>query len=91
MNFEKRSIEKWKMKFVIAIMKLQKPVLKFKNKKIKIKYGVCFGTKECEECNCKGDTSKCDFYSEKRKQQTKTEKTITKAEAEKILGCRIEG
>ena len=59
--------------------------------KTKIKYGVCFGTKECEECSCKGDTSKCNFYPEKRKQQTETEKTITKAEAEKILGCRIEG
>ena len=70
---------------------ITKTSFKIQEQKIKIKYSVCFGTKECEECNCNGDTSKCDFYSEKRKQQTETEKTITKAEAEKILGCRIEG
>lgn len=24
--------------------------------------GVCYGTKECEECSCGGDRLKCDFY-----------------------------
>lgn len=27
-----------------------------------VSYGFCLGTKECEECNCEGDKSKCDFY-----------------------------
>ena len=30
------------------------------------KYGVCLGTKECEECNCEGNEWNCDFYPEKR-------------------------
>lgn len=30
-------------------------------------YGVCFGTKTRERCDCDGDTSRCDFYPEKRK------------------------
>ena len=29
-------------------------------------YGLCWGTKECDRCSCGGDTSKCDFYPEKR-------------------------
>ena len=32
----------------------------------------CWGTKECEECTCGGDTSKCDFYPEKRKEKKMT-------------------
>ena len=24
--------------------------------------GVCFGTKECEKCNCEGNRKNCDFY-----------------------------
>ena len=31
---------------------------------------LCYGTKEMEECSCGGDTSKCDFYPEKRNQKT---------------------
>ena len=27
-----------------------------------VSYGFCLGTKECEECSCEGDKSKCDFY-----------------------------
>lgn len=34
-------------------------------------YGVCYGTKECNQCYCGGDTDKCDFYPEKRKAATK--------------------
>ena len=29
---------------------------------------ICNGTKECEECSCNGDESKCNFYPEKRKE-----------------------
>lgn len=32
------------------------------------KEGECLGTKEIEYCTCGGDTSKCDFYAEKRKE-----------------------
>lgn len=31
------------------------------------KYAVCWGTKECEECSCGGDKTKCSFYPEVRK------------------------
>ena len=34
----------------------------------------CYGTKECEYCNCGGDESKCDFYPEKRKENKNTMK-----------------
>ena len=33
---------------------------------------LCYGTKEMEECSCGGDTSKCDFYPEKRKAKDQT-------------------
>jgi len=29
--------------------------------------GICFGTKDREQCFCRGSESECDFYSEKRK------------------------
>lgn len=29
--------------------------------------GVCWGTKECEECSCGGDRTQCNFYPEVRK------------------------
>ena len=32
-----------------------------------IEVGVCWGTKECDECNCGGDMRKCDFYPDVRK------------------------
>ena len=38
---------------------------------------VCYGTKECEECSCGGDKSKCDFYDYIRKQADQ-EKLSTK-------------
>ena len=28
--------------------------------------GVCWGTKECDECSCGGDEAKCDFYPPKK-------------------------
>lgn len=30
---------------------------------------ICYGTKECEEYTCDGDTTKCNFYPEKRKEK----------------------
>ena len=38
--------------------------------------GTCWGTRECEECSCNGDESKCNFYPEKRKEK----KTMNTAE-----------
>ena len=32
-----------------------------------IEVGVCWGTRECDECDCAGDRTKCDFYPEVRK------------------------
>lgn len=29
---------------------------------------ICKGTKECKNCSCNGDVTKCDFYPEKRKE-----------------------
>ena len=33
--------------------------------------GVCWGTKETDECRCGGDETKCDFYPEVRKKAKK--------------------
>ena len=33
--------------------------------------GVCWGTRECEECSCGGDENKCNFYPEVRKRGRK--------------------
>ena len=38
-----------------------------------IEIGVCWGTKECDECRCGGDESKCDFYPEVRAKADKTQ------------------
>lgn len=32
-----------------------------------VEVGVCWGTKETDECNCGGDRTQCDFYPEVRK------------------------
>lgn len=47
--------------------------------------GVCYGTKEREYCQCNGDTSKCDFYHEKRK-DNKPMKTLEMMNAAKENG-----
>lgn len=39
--------------------------------------GVCWGTKERDECSCGGDRAKCDFYPEYR-EQSKTEKRVAR-------------
>lgn len=31
-----------------------------------VEIGVCWGIKECDECSCGGDRTKCDFYPEVR-------------------------
>ena len=36
-----------------------------------VEVGVCWGTKECEECSCGGNETKCDFYPEVRKKGRK--------------------
>ena len=41
-----------------------------------ITVGVCWGTKEMEECSCDGDKSKCNFYPELRAEATKQSKKI---------------
>lgn len=33
--------------------------------------GVCYGTKECERCSCKGNRLDCDFYPEVREKAQK--------------------
>lgn len=36
--------------------------------------GECWGTKEKDLCNCKGDKTKCDFYSDIRKKAMKEQR-----------------
>lgn len=38
-----------------------------------ITIGVCHGTKECDECLCGGDRTKCDFYPEVKLKAQKEE------------------
>ena len=35
-------------------------------------YGVCYGTKNAEQCYCEGDTSKCDFFDHIKKRGCQT-------------------
>lgn len=39
-----------------------------------IEVGVCWGTKETDECNCDGDMTQCDFYPEVRKKGIREQK-----------------
>ena len=41
-----------------------------------IKVGVCWGTKEREECSCGGDKTQCDFYPEVRKKEVQEEDSL---------------
>ena len=36
-----------------------------------IEVGVCWGTREADECNCGGDETKCDFYPNVREKAKK--------------------
>ena len=40
------------------------------------KNGRCLGTKEVEVCRCKGNTSMCDFYPQKRNNKAETTEDI---------------
>lgn len=40
------------------------------NPSIEESYGVCYGTRECDECSCGGDPAKCDFYPDTREKHT---------------------
>ena len=42
------------------------------------RHGRCLGTKEVEVCSCKGNTSMCDFYPQKRNNKTETAEDIMK-------------
>lgn len=47
-----------------------------------IEVGVCWGTKETDECNCGGDETQCDFYPEvraKAKKELKKQKETNAA------------
>lgn len=39
-----------------------------------VEVGICWGTKECDECECGGDETKCDFYSEVREKAIREQK-----------------
>lgn len=54
----------------------------------KRKIGKCWGTKECEECFCKGDRSKCDFYSDLSFIRPKAEE-VSKGETPKTLKQKL--
>lgn len=45
---------------------------------INITVGVCYGTRERDECTCGGDRSKCNFYPKIREKERKehTDETI---------------
>jgi hypothetical protein len=36
-----------------------------------IEVGVCWGTRECDECDCGGDEAKCNFYPKVREKAKK--------------------
>ena len=38
-----------------------------------VEVGVCWGTRECDECSCGGDKAKCDFYPEVREEAKREE------------------
>ena len=41
-----------------------------------ITVGVCWGTKEMDECSCDGDRTKCDFYPEVREKAIREENSL---------------
>lgn len=43
-----------------------------------IEVGVCWGTRECDECSCGGDRTKCDFYPEVRERAKKEDESFAK-------------
>lgn len=57
-------------------------------KKELVEVAHCWGTKECDECSCGGDRSKCDFYPEVRKEANQILKIKNAIHA--IKNCEIE-
>ena len=57
--------------------------------------GVCWGTKECEPCSCKGNELKCDFYPEViekakvREDFKKATKDVITRESAKKAACSM--
>ena len=47
--------------------------------------GICYGTKECERCSCKGNRLECDFYPEVREKAKKETIEYKIEEAIKLL------
>ena len=47
--------------------------------------GFCYGTKECERCQCKGNELECDFYPEVRDKAKKETVEYRISEAIKLL------
>ena len=45
--------------------------------------GVCWGTKEKDQCSCNGDQLKCDFYPKVREQATQGQLKLSK-----IIRCK---
>lgn len=50
-----------------------------------VEVGVCWGTKERDECSCGGDKAKCDFYSEVREKAKK--ETLDVVAVVRCKGC----
>ena len=46
--------------------------------------GVCWGTRETDECSCGGDRTKCDFYPEVREKAKNEEHHVGFKEIDKI-------
>lgn len=49
--------------------------------------GVCWGTKEIDECSCNGDKTKCDFYPEYREEAKRNMEKDYAVEILKALAC----
>lgn len=59
---------------------------------IKEEYGVCYGTKECEQCSCGGDRTRCDFYLDMREKAKRVLINSNSKELHKqlIFDCAME-
>lgn len=43
---------------------------------VDVKYEYCIGTKDQDECSCKGDRTRCDFYPGIREKAIKEQETV---------------
>ena len=53
-----------------------------------VQEGRCWGTKECEPCNCDGNRYKCDFYPEVREKGNEP-KNMSAENTPTILGINV--